>query len=64
MSPRFSRAWTALELANSRKVKVTIKGRSGRVIKDLDEQIPAKEDEPEEPHKEATRSIKLLGTAL
>ncbi|KAF3903899.1 Ankyrin-3 [Dactylellina cionopaga] len=39
MSPWFSRGWTALELARSRKVKILFKGG---VIKDLDEDILAK----------------------
>ncbi|KAH6632877.1 hypothetical protein F5144DRAFT_490426, partial [Chaetomium tenue] len=38
MSPWFSRGWTALELARSRKVKVVF---AGSVIKDLDEDILA-----------------------
>ncbi|KAF2180430.1 hypothetical protein K469DRAFT_278942 [Zopfia rhizophila CBS 207.26] len=36
MSPWFSRGWTALELAMSRKVKILFKGS---IIKDLDEDI-------------------------
>ena len=43
MSPWFSRGWTALELAKSRKVKVVFKGSYGPVIKDLDEEILAKD---------------------
>ncbi|GAB1314484.1 hypothetical protein MFIFM68171_04694 [Madurella fahalii] len=39
MSPWFSRGWTALELARSRKVKVVF---AGSVIKDLDEDILAR----------------------
>src|SRR3984957_6403282 len=42
ISPWFSRGWTALELAKSRKVKVIFKGPRGPVIKDLDEDILAK----------------------
>ncbi|KAI7974824.1 hypothetical protein EIK77_004916 [Talaromyces pinophilus] len=60
MSPWFSRGWTALELANSRKVKVIFKGRRGLVIKDLDEEILAKDDEPDGPRKEASRIIQNL----
>jgi len=57
MSPWFSRGWTALELAKSRKVKVIFKGPYGLLIKDLDEQILAKDDEDDGPHKEASRII-------
>lgn len=64
MSPWFSRGWTALEMANSRKVKVIFKGRYGPLIKDLDEEILAKDGEPEGPRKEATTIIKLLRTAF
>ncbi|KAJ5708044.1 hypothetical protein N7488_007845 [Penicillium malachiteum] len=60
MSPWFSRGWTALELMNSRKIKVIFKGRYGPVIKDLDEEILAKEDEPEGPRKFATQIIRNL----
>ncbi|KAJ6031165.1 hypothetical protein N7540_001897 [Penicillium herquei] len=60
MSPWFSRGWTALELANSRKVKVIFKGPSGPVIKDLDEEILAKTDERDGPRKEASRMIQSL----
>jgi hypothetical protein len=42
MSPWFSRGWTSLELAKSRKVKVVFKGL---LIKDLDEDILAKADD-------------------
>jgi hypothetical protein len=42
MSPWFSRGWTALELAKSRKVKVIFKGPDGPVIKDLDEEVLSK----------------------
>ena len=48
ISPWFIRGWTALELAKSPKVKVIFKGCPGPVIKDLDEEILAKEDEHEE----------------
>jgi len=44
MSPWFSRGWTALELARSRKVKVVF---AGSVIKDLDEDILATTPDPE-----------------
>ncbi|KFY85967.1 hypothetical protein V500_07988 [Pseudogymnoascus sp. VKM F-4518 (FW-2643)] len=43
MSPWFSRGWTALELVKSRKVKVMFGGLHGPVIKDLDEEILAKD---------------------
>jgi hypothetical protein len=42
MSPWFSRGWTSLELAKSRKVKVLFKGTYSPLIKDLDEDILAK----------------------
>ncbi|GFG27323.1 serine/threonine-protein phosphatase 6 regulatory ankyrin repeat subunit B [Aspergillus udagawae] len=42
MSPWFSRGWTALELARSRRVKVIFKGAYGPAIKDLDDDILAK----------------------
>jgi len=45
MSPWFSRGWTSLELAKSRKVKVVFKGSYGPLIKDLDEDILAKDDD-------------------
>ncbi|KAJ5378157.1 ankyrin repeats (3 copies) domain-containing protein [Penicillium cataractarum] len=48
MSPWFSRGWTALELAQSPKVKIIFKGPQGPVIKDLDEEILAKEESGEE----------------
>ncbi|KAL5592757.1 hypothetical protein FOBRF1_013065 [Fusarium oxysporum] len=60
MSPWFSRGWTALELAKSRKVKVIFKGRCGPLIKDLDEEILAKDNEPDGSRKEASRIIKSL----
>lgn len=44
LSPWFSRGWTALELARSRRVKVLFKGPEGPVIKDLDEDILSKID--------------------
>ena len=64
MSPWFSRGWTALELAKSRKVKVIFKGRCGLVIKDLDEEILAKENDPNSPRKEASRIIRNLRKKL
>ena len=65
MSPWFSRGWTALELTNSRKVKVVFKGpHGGLIIRDLDEEILAKDDEAEGPRKEATRMIRLLRTSF
>ncbi|KAJ5614382.1 hypothetical protein N7528_008036 [Penicillium herquei] len=60
MSPWFSRGWTALELANSRKVKVIFKGTSGPVIKDLDEEILAKPNQRDGPLKEASKIIRSL----
>jgi ankyrin repeat protein len=60
MSPWFSRGWTALELAKSRKVKVIFKGRYGPVIKDLDEEILAKADEINVPRIKASRIIRNL----
>jgi len=45
MSPWFSRGWTALELARSRKVKVMFRGPEGSIIKDLDQDILAKSDD-------------------
>ncbi|KAJ5876417.1 uncharacterized protein N7529_002001 [Penicillium soppii] len=60
MSPWFSRGWTALELTKSRKVKVVFKGPSGIVIKDLDEEILAKENERDSRRQEASRIIRNL----
>ena len=60
MSPWFSRGWTALELANSPKVKVIFKGNRGPVIKDLDEEILAADYEPDGPRKAASRIIRSL----
>jgi ankyrin repeat protein len=60
MSPWFSRGWTALELANSRKVKVVFKGPCGPLIKDLDEQILAKDNMCSDSHKRATDIIRNL----
>ncbi|KAJ5474418.1 hypothetical protein N7475_003984 [Penicillium sp. IBT 31633x] len=64
MSPWFSRGWTALELAKSRKVKVMFKGPCGPIIKDLDEDILtkyeellAKDGKPESPREEASQII-------
>lgn len=59
MSPWFSRGWTVLELAKSRKVKVTFKGPRGPLLKDLDEQILAKETDSR-PHKRASEVIGKL----
>ena len=39
MSPWFSRGWTALELANSRTVKVAFKGTKDPVLLDLDKDL-------------------------
>ncbi|KAH8590394.1 hypothetical protein B0O99DRAFT_552118, partial [Bisporella sp. PMI_857] len=66
MSPWFSRGWTALELAKSRKVKVLFKSNSdGFVIKDLDEDILAKESSSSSWHRVTTNSIKnLRGTTI
>ncbi|KAJ5775552.1 uncharacterized protein N7511_000563 [Penicillium nucicola] len=60
MSPWFSRGWTALELTKSRRVKVIFKGVYGPIIKDLDEEILAKNDELNSPRKEASRIIRNL----
>lgn len=62
MSPWFSRGWTALELAKSRKVKVVFRGPCGPLIKDLDEQILAKDTDADAsgPHKTATSIIRNL----
>lgn len=60
MSPWFSRGWTALELAKSRKVKVIFKGPEGLLVKDLDEEILAKEGDPDSPRKEASLIIRNL----
>ncbi|KFY20486.1 hypothetical protein V491_03676, partial [Pseudogymnoascus sp. VKM F-3775] len=62
MSPWFSRGWTALELAKSRKVKVIFKGPSGPLIKDLDEQILAEDTgcPPSTPHERATAILRSL----
>ncbi|KAJ5703940.1 hypothetical protein N7493_011078 [Penicillium malachiteum] len=60
MSPWFSRGWTALELMKSRKVKIIFKGRWGPVIKDLDEEILAKPDEPDSSLREASLVIRNL----
>ncbi|KAJ6083694.1 hypothetical protein N7467_007829 [Penicillium canescens] len=60
MSPWFSRGWTALELSKSRKVKIIFKGFGSPIIKDLDEEILAKDDEPDSPRKEASCIIKNL----
>jgi hypothetical protein len=60
MSPWFSRGWTALELAKSRKVKVIFKGPCGPLIKDLDEQILVKEGDPSNPRKKASKIIEKL----
>ncbi|KAJ5249519.1 hypothetical protein N7524_011835 [Penicillium chrysogenum] len=60
MSPWFSRGWTALELTKSRKVKVIFRGHRGPIIKDLDEEILGKDDEPNGPRKEASWIIRNL----
>lgn len=59
MSPWFSRGWTALELAKSRKVKVIFKGPCGPVIKDLDEEILSKKGDSG-PQEEASKIIRNL----
>jgi len=58
MSPWFSRGWNALELQRSRKVKVVFKGSCGLVIKDLDEEILAKEGDG--PRWAASNKIRAL----
>ncbi|KAF7588227.1 hypothetical protein BBP40_005978 [Aspergillus hancockii] len=61
MSPWFSRGWTALELAKSPKVKVVFKGPCGPIIKDLDEEILAGEDDNTSAgHRVATDIIRNL----
>ncbi|KAI2618341.1 hypothetical protein GGR54DRAFT_630991 [Hypoxylon sp. NC1633] len=62
MSPWFSRGWTALELAKSRKVKVIFQGRCGLLIKDLDEEILLHDDDSsnDDPRMVASRIIKDL----
>ncbi|CAI7673662.1 unnamed protein product [Penicillium bialowiezense] len=62
MSPWFSRGWTALELAKSRKVKVIFKGPHGPLIKDLDEEILTKFEgsEPNTPRQKASQIIMNL----
>lgn len=60
MSPWFSRGWTALELAKSRKVAILLGKDSGYVLKDLDEDILAHAEDSRnttEAHKVATRAI-------
>ncbi|KAL9616376.1 MAG: hypothetical protein Q9160_008750 [Pyrenula sp. 1 TL-2023] len=57
MSPWFSRGWTALELAKSRKVKILFKGNSGFVVKDPDNDILAITDSPGTVHYTATQAI-------
>ncbi|KAJ5753573.1 ankyrin repeats (3 copies) domain-containing protein [Penicillium nucicola] len=60
MSPWFSRGWTALELMKSRRVMVIFKGKKGPVIKDLDVEILAQDNEPDGPRKEASMIIRKL----
>jgi len=61
MSPWFSRGWTSLELAKSHKVKVVFKGPSGRpLIKDLDEEILAENENLSTCHGIATKAIRNL----
>lgn len=60
MSPWFSRGWTALELLKSPRVKIIFKGPNGPLIKDLDEEILAKESDPDGPRKEASHIIRRL----
>lgn len=60
MSPWFSRGWTALELAKSRKVKVIFKGPVGPLIKDLDEEIIEKDGKSNSPRQKASQIIKSL----
>ncbi|RDW65815.1 ankyrin repeat domain-containing protein [Aspergillus mulundensis] len=66
MSPWFSRAWTALELAKSRRVKIIFRGQQvegGRplIVKDLDEEILARDAERASgPHGEVTRIIRAF----
>lgn len=60
MSPWFSRGWTALELAKSRKVKVIFRGQHGPEIKDLDQDILAKDGPPNSPREFASSLIRHL----
>ncbi|KAM3456290.1 hypothetical protein MY3296_001887 [Beauveria thailandica] len=60
MSPWFSRGWTALELAKSRKVKVIFQGKYGPVIKDLDQDILAGEGHSTTPRELASSIIHHL----
>ena len=61
MSPWSSRGWTALELAKSPKVKVIFKGCHGPTIKNLDEEIFAKEEvEQDEDERCRTRASRII----
>ena len=59
MSTWFSRGWTALELSKSRKVKVIFREKYGAVVKDLDEEILARDSDTYS-HKEASRIVRNL----
>ena len=62
MSPWFSRGWTSLELAKSRKVKVLFKGAHGPIVKDLDEDILAQVDQSR--HRAAQLILNLRNTRI
>lgn len=66
LSPWFTRAWTALELAKSNKVKVLFKGsNNGPVLKDLDSDILAKSpDRASRAYWLATTLIKQLRSPI
>jgi len=60
MSPWFSRGWTALELAKSKKVKVAFRGVGRPLIKDLDAEILVQKESSNSPHGLASSVIKKL----
>ena len=60
MSPWFSRGWTALELAKSRRVKVIFGGPDGPLIKDLDEEILKSDTTTSKAHAKASEIIRKL----
>ncbi|KAI0543626.1 hypothetical protein F4679DRAFT_567928 [Xylaria curta] len=63
MSPWYSRGWTALELAKSRKVKILFKARNDRyLVKDLDVDILA-EVPQSSPHHGTAEAIRKLRSA-
>lgn len=60
MSPWFSRGWTALELAKSRKVKILFRSQDNFLIKDLDNDILGVTDSPSNVHYTASQAITKL----